>query len=186
MPRPLPITPRGPRRARPRAPRLFLACPRIAPDWELGSLDVLMRPKVETRRVVEHRSGEQAWPGAGRRIVQEMVMLVRERLGSELELQFPAAGEYHFVVSFDRLHREGMLALGLLISQRLPGLWLVIDRLFLRAGVFYRRRFGYKLQLVAARDVHLKRPIRAAFQKELTCTTCPSRPSRCRPGRAAR
>ncbi len=57
-----------------------------------------------------------------------------------------------------------MLALAQLISRRLPELWFVIDRLFVNDGMFYRRQFGYKLNLVPASNVHLPRAIRAALR----------------------
>jgi hypothetical protein len=58
-------------------------------------------------------------------------------------------------------------ALAMLLSRRLPNLWLVLGRLFVRDGKFYRREFGYKLNLVQAHDVHLRQDIRAAMRRLL-------------------
>jgi hypothetical protein len=55
----------------------------------------------------------------------------------------------------------------MLISRRLPEVWVVLGKLFVRNGKFYRREFGYKLKLVPATNVHLRRDIRAAIRKLL-------------------
>ena len=60
------------------------------------------------------------------------------------------------------------LALALILSQRLPEHWFVLDRLFVNAGVCFRRQFGYKLNLVPASNVHLPRAIRAALRPLIT------------------
>lgn len=123
-----------------------------------------MKPKPQTRGAVEHRSGEQAWPTDGNRIMAETLSVVGERLGTSFDVHRPAAGEYHFVAEFAREQLPEVLALALILSRRLPDLWFVVDRLFVQAGVFHRRQFGYKLNLVPASDVHLTRPIRAALR----------------------
>jgi hypothetical protein len=143
---------------------MIFACPRVSPEWELGTLAALMKPKPQTRGAVEHRSGEQAWPGEGDAILADVLEVVRGRLGTGLAVHRPGAGEYHFVADFGRERLPEVLALALLLSRRLPELWFVVDRLFVRGGVFYRRQFGYKLKLVPASDVHLSRPIRAALR----------------------
>ena len=55
-------------------------------------------------------------------------------------------------------------ALALVLSQRLPDLWFVLDRLFVKAGRFYRRERGVKLNLVPATNVHLTRAVRGALR----------------------
>jgi hypothetical protein len=60
-----------------------------------------------------------------------------------------------------------VLAFPLVLSRRLPDLWFTLDRLFVHAGVFYRRQFGYKLNLVPATNVHLPRATRAALRGAL-------------------
>jgi hypothetical protein len=61
---------------------------------------------------------------------------------------------------------EEAKALALTLSRRLPDLWFVFDRVFVKGGTFYRRERGYKLNLVEATNVHLKREIRAALSKK--------------------
>ena len=162
--RPLPVIPRGPRRKRQVRSRLILACPRVSPEWELGALQTLMKPKPHTRGAVEHRTGEQAWPAEGDRVLADVVAAIRDRLGTALDLHRPAAGEYHVFAEFAREQLPEVLALALLLSRRLPEVWFVVDRLYVRGGVFHRRQFGYKLNLVPAADVHLTRPVRAALR----------------------
>ena len=55
----------------------------------------------------------------------------------------------------------------MLLSRHLPGLWLVLDRLFIRDGRFFRRERGFKMNLVEASNVHLTRAIRDAVRGEL-------------------
>jgi hypothetical protein len=143
---------------------MIFACPRVSPEWELGTLHALMKPKPQTRGAVEHRSGEQGWPEQGDAILADALKVVQERLGMELAVHRPGAGEYHFLADFGREQLPEVLALALLLSRRLPELWFVVDRLFVQGGVFYRRQFGYKLNLVPASDVHLPRAIRAALR----------------------
>ena len=143
---------------------MIFACPRVSPEWELGTLHALMKPKPQTRGAVEHRSGEQIWPAEGDRILGEVVGAVGERLGTALDLHRPAAGEYYLLADFAPEQLPEVLALSLLLSRRLPELWFVVDRLYVHGGVFHRRQYGYKLNLVPAADVHLTRPIRGALR----------------------
>jgi hypothetical protein len=162
--RPLPHIPHGPRRRRAKRSRLIFACPRVSPEWELGMLHVLMKPKPLTRSAVEHRKGEQAWTPSTDASLEEVLSIVRERLQTSLVIHRHAEGEYHFLIEFTAPQRPEVLALAQLLSRRLPDLWFVIDRLFVNAGVFHRRQFGYKLNLVPATNVHLPRAIRAALR----------------------
>jgi len=163
--RPLPHIPHGPRhRRRAARPRLIFACPRISPEWELGMLHVLMKPKPLTRSAVEHRHGEQSWSPTADAALEESLKIVQERLQTSLVIHRPAQGEYHFLIEFTPPQKPEALALAQLLSRRLPDLWFVIDRLFVNAGVFHRRQFGYKLNLVPATNVHLPRAIRAALR----------------------
>ena len=82
-------------------------------------------------------------------------------------MRFSLAGEYHFLASVRRESVEEAKALAILLSRRLPELWLVLGKLFVRNGKFYRRELGYKLNLVPATNVHLRRDIRAAIRKLL-------------------
>jgi hypothetical protein len=162
--RPLPHIPRGPRRRRASRSRLIFACPRISPEWELGMLHVLMKPKPQTRSAVEHRQGEQVWSAAAAASLLEVLKILNERLQTSLVIHRPAEGEYHFLIEFTPPQKPEALALAQMLSHRLPDLWFVIDRLFVNAGVFHRRQFGYKLNLVPATNVHLPRAIRAALR----------------------
>ena len=54
------------------------------------------------------------------------------------------------------------MAFAVLLSLAFPGVWLVLGRLYLRDGRFFRRRRGRELVLVPANDVHLSRELRAA------------------------
>jgi uncharacterized membrane protein YciS (DUF1049 family) len=140
-----------------------LACPKSDPQWELGALHTLMKPKPETKEAIRHRSSEQKWPADGSEIAREARDVVAEQLGVKFEMHH-SQGEYHLAVTVPReLFNEG-LALGWLLSSRLPDLWFVYGRLFLRNGKFFRRQFGVKLKLVVASNVHLRRGMRAALR----------------------
>jgi hypothetical protein len=163
--RPLPHIPHGPRRRRrAKRSRLIFACPRVSPEWELGMLHVLMKPKPLTRSVVEHRKGEQPWSAAADASLEEVLTILKDRLETSLVTHRQAEGEYHFLIEFTSPQKPEVLALAQMLSRRLPDLWFVIDRLFVNAGAFHRRQFGYKLNLVPATNVHLPRAIRAALR----------------------
>jgi hypothetical protein len=162
--RPLPLIPHGPRRKRAPRERLIFACPRVSPEWELGMLHVLMKPKPHTRGAVEHRQGEQAWPVDADRVLDDVLNILRERIDTSVVIHRPPAGEYHFLIEYTPPQAPEILALAQMLSRRLPELWFVLDRLFVNAGVFHRRQFGYKLNLVPATNVHLPRAIRASLR----------------------
>jgi hypothetical protein len=165
--RPLPHIPRGPRRlGRPRRPpddRLLFACPRVSPEWEFATLGALMKPTEGRRGALEHRTADQPWPPGAHQILAGAADTIRARLNVQVELHYPGAGEYHALAHFPPQHLPAARALALICSRRLPDLWFTLDRLFVHAGVFHRRRFGYKLTLVPATDVHLPRDVRAAL-----------------------
>src|SRR5688500_3416867 len=76
MRRPLPVMPRGPRRRRPTGPRRRLfACPRVAPDWELGALRALMKPQANG--AILHRDARQPWPDDAADAVETARRVVR-------------------------------------------------------------------------------------------------------------
>ena len=143
---------------------MLFGCPRVSPEWELEMLQVLMKPKPATRGAVEHREGEQGWPAGAEAALSEVVTIVGERLGTQVTVHRPAEGEYHFLIEYTAQQGPEVLALAQLLSRRLPGLWFVLDRLFVHGGVFYRRQFGYKLKLVPATNVHVPRAIRSALR----------------------
>ena len=164
MPRPFPVIPRGPRRRRAAAPATVLfACPRVAPDWELGALRALMKP--QTRGAIAHRPALQEWPAGADRAVRDACEAVRERLGyGPPPVHFPREGDYAFAAEVDGADLDAAKGLALLVSSRLPELWFVFGRLYLRGGRFFRRERGVKLNLVPAADVHLTRAVRAALR----------------------
>jgi hypothetical protein len=166
--RPLPITPRGPRLYRKPTPRILLACPRIAPDFEFDLLMALTRPKPFRRERIAHRTGEQSWPADTDTILNAITQTARDRLETAVNFIQPPAGEYHVMADFPRAQIHAARAIALLLSHRLPDHWFVVDRLFVKSRVFFRRRFGYKLQLVEANNIHLPRAIRAAIKGDFT------------------
>ena len=159
--------PHGPRRRRTAAAdrRLLLACPRVSPEWELGALRVLMKPHDWTRGAIEHRSPDQPWNGrAGQAAVESARRDVRDRLGFDPPVHFPARGDFFFVAEASGAQLESARALAVVLSRRLPGLWLTLDRLYVRDGKFYRRERGFKLNLVEASNVHLAREVRGKLK----------------------
>jgi hypothetical protein len=160
--RPLPVHPRGPRRRRTKHETILLACPRVAPDWELGALRALMKP--QTRGAIAHRKATQPWNAAAMRSIEAAARNAHERVGFGVEIHFPVDGDYHFACEIDRGECEEAKGFALLASARLPELWFVIGRVFVRGGQFSRRARGWKLHLVPATNVHLTRPIRAALR----------------------
>lgn len=143
---------------------LLLAVPRVAPDYELGALMVLMKPKPHRKEAIAHRSAEQAWDAGLRRNVEAARQVAVDRLGYAPELQFPDAGDYRLVLRVPPGDRLPAMAFAVVLSQMLPETWLVFGRVFLRGGRFYRRERGFKLNLVPATNVHLPRELRAAIR----------------------
>ncbi|HSV14592.1 MAG TPA: hypothetical protein VLI90_10045 [Tepidisphaeraceae bacterium] len=164
MARPIPVWPRGPRRLRRRSLQVLLACPRVSPEWELAVVDALMRPKVLTKGKVEHRRGEQAWPVDAETRAREIVQEVSRRLDAAFDIAYPPEGEYLLVGEAPRGYEEETKALAAALSSALPEQWFVLGRLFVKSGRFYRRRFGYRMDVVPATDVHLPRAMRAKLK----------------------
>jgi hypothetical protein len=75
----------------------------------------------------------------------------------------PEGGDFLFAIEVPPNELPEAKGLALVLSEALPGLWLVFGRIFLRDGHFYRRERGFKLNLVPASNVHLSRPVRAAL-----------------------
>ena len=169
MPRPLPTLPHGPVRRRTQHPqrRVLLACPRVSPEWELGALRVLMKPHDWTRGAIEHRRPDQRLRRGARDQVESARQLFRQRLDADFEVHFPDAGDFFFVAEVPDDRLDAARAFALLLSARLPGVWLTLDRLFVLDGRFYRRQRGYKFNLVPASNIHLPRDVRAALRDVL-------------------
>jgi hypothetical protein len=124
--------------------------------------------KPQTRGAIAHRKATQAWdPAAAVRIIKASLRDACERVGFDAEIHFPADGDYFFACEIDRAECEEAKGFAVLASTRLPALWFVLGRVFVKGGRFYRRARGFKLHLVPATNVHLTRPIRAALRELL-------------------
>jgi hypothetical protein len=163
--RPVPVHPRGPRRRASSRPKQHVfGCPRISPEWELDAFHALIKPRPE-RAALLNAEPRQPWPAkAGRDALAEVTRIVAERLGYEPQVHADAAGDYHFVAEVRDVDIPLARAAALLLSRRLPALWFVVGRIFVRDGRFFRRASGYKLNLVEATNVHLPREVRGALK----------------------
>lgn len=164
MVRPLPTFARGARRARSNPPRIVLACPRVCPEWELGTLRALMKPHEFTRGAVEHRDARQRWPDDAATAIDAARRAVAERLGYSPALHLPDGGDYWLIGEVDEADLQHARALAAVLSRRLPGLWLTLGKLYVRDARFYRRERGFLLTLREASDVHLPRDVRSALR----------------------
>lgn len=126
------------------------------------ALHALIKPQNKGK--ILHRSGLQQWPARGDEIVAGAQQASRDRLGFDPPLHQPADGEYFLAGGIEAADMPRAMGLALLLSRGLPGLWLVLGRLLVRDGRFFRRERGYKLKLVEARNVRLTREIRTALR----------------------
>jgi hypothetical protein len=140
----------------------------VSPVWELSTRAALMRPTAARRGKVEHRgAGQPPWPEDGAERVAWVVSTVAERLGTDAAswgVQLPPAGEFFLIGQVPGGQAEVGRAVAVALSRALPHHWFVLGRLFLQDGRFYRRRRGYRLELVPATDVHLPRDVRAKLR----------------------
>ncbi len=163
--RPIPVHPRGPRRAVGSQPtRQVFACPRISPAWELDAFRALAKPRPEHALPILHATPQQRWSRRADREVEAVRTIVRERLRYEPQLHLGPAGDYHFLAEVADADIPVTRAMAVLLSHRLPGLWLIVGKLLVRDGRFFRRERRYKLNLVEATNVHLPRHVRAALR----------------------
>jgi len=130
----------------------------------MGALRVLVKPHDWTRGAVEHRRPEQPWPAGAAAHVAEAFGEVRQRLAMEGVVHFPPAGDFHFLAELPASQQDAARALALVVSSQLPGVWLTLDRLFVRDGCFFRRERGFKFNLVEAMNVRLPRGVRAKLK----------------------
>ena len=127
-------------------------------------MTALMKPKPKTRGAVEHRDGRQPWPPDADARVTALSAAVNARLGTDVGLHCSADGEYHAVAAVPAEVEPHGRAMAVALSRAVPGLWFVFGRLFVRDGRFFRRRRGYRLEMVAAADVHLARDVRSKLK----------------------
>jgi hypothetical protein len=148
-------------------PAVVLACPRVSPEWEAAALRALIKP--QHGGAIRHRRGEQRWPAGATAVVREVARVCAERLGFEPVIHLPDEGDFLLAASIPAGSAEEGKAMALMLSQRLPELWFVYGRLIVHGGRFLRRRKrgGYKLQLVPASDVHVRRDVRGALRGEI-------------------
>lgn len=119
--------------------------------------------KPQTKGAILHKSAGQKLPSDARQRVSDVSAVVAQRLGFSPAIHWPGAGDYAFAAEIQPDDTAYARALALAVSRELPGVWLVLGRLFVRDGQFYRRQRGYKLNLVPASNVHIARPIRTAL-----------------------
>jgi hypothetical protein len=127
-----------------------------------------MKPHEWTRGVIKHRDGAQPWSPEHARTVERSVAQVAARLGYESPLRphLPDGGDFWFVLEVPREQDDLARALAVVLSKRLPALWLTLDRLYARDGRFFRRRRDntFKFRIVPATTVHLPRTVRSALR----------------------
>jgi hypothetical protein len=161
MPRPLPPIPRlCPRKVPIDCAELF-GCPHISPQWELGALRALIKPQCG--QAIRHLPAEQRVPKDLQSRVEQVLNALAERIGYRPDLHWPSAGDYLFLAEVQSRHSSEARALALMLSNKLPNIWLILGRLFVQDGVFHRRERGFRLNLVPATNIHLTRPIRSAL-----------------------
>ncbi len=146
---------------------MLLGVPRVSPERELAAIRALIKPQAGAALLHQIDPGEQALPPGGEVRVRRVAAAAAEHLGLTLDLHLPPAGEYLALARCPTEALPAALAAALLLSRRLPGLWVVVGRLYARDGTFYRRERGVKLRLRPAGNVHLSKPMRAAFRHAL-------------------
>jgi hypothetical protein len=134
----------------------------LSPQWELAALQALVKPQLADR--IRHRPAEQPWPQDGHRLIFDAARDVARRLSFAPSIHLPQSGDYHFIAEIDRGELESAKALALVLSARLPGLWLVLGRLFIRDRRFYSRQRPRGLSLARAPHIHVQRNLRTAIR----------------------
>lgn len=155
------------RRPRPAVPTVLIGVPRVSPERELAAIRALIKPQAGAALRLQVDTGEQSLPPGGADRVRRVVAAAAAHLGLDLDMHLPPAGEYLALAHCPTPALPTALAAGLLLSRRLRGLWVVVGRLYVRDGAFHRRERGVKLNLRPASNVHLSRPVRAAFRHAL-------------------
>jgi hypothetical protein len=142
----------------------LVACPRVSPEYELNAVHALMKPNERTKGKIAHTAGRQEWSAEAAAVVEAVLREGGERLAFAADLHRPAEGDYWFAFAVPAVRLEEAKGLALAISVRLPATWLTLGRLLVRDGRFFRRQHGYKLRIVPATNVHLRREIRGALK----------------------
>jgi len=140
---------------------MLLGFPRRSPEWELSALAALMKPQLKD--AILHRPSAQFVPREVRKRVEAAMEAVAQCTGYRPTIHWPDDGDYVFLIEVAAEELAEARGLAVVLSRQLIGGWLVLGRTFLRDGRFFRRERGVKLKLVAASNVHLTRPIRAAL-----------------------
>jgi secondary thiamine-phosphate synthase enzyme len=155
---------------------VLIGVPRVSPERELAAIRALIKPQEGA--ALRHRidSGEQALPPGGADRVRQVAAAAATHLGLGLDVHLPPAGEYLALAQCPFEALPTGLAVALMLSHELPGLWVVAGRLYVRDGAFFRRERGVKLNLRPAANVHLSKPVRAAYRRALAELTDPSAP----------
>jgi hypothetical protein len=161
----MPAFPRGPRKIQSPRSELILGCPRIAPDWELGALAALMKP--QRKQKILHREPTQPWPRDAATRVGEARRLVVERIRFDLPIDLPLKGDYLLIATIRREQLPQAVALAVVLSHALPGVWFELGRIFIRDGGFFRRERGKKFRIVPTASLHVRRDLRAALRPVL-------------------
>jgi hypothetical protein len=142
----------------------LISCPRVSPEYELNAMQALMKPNERTKGKIAHVCGEQILGAEEWERVERVWREAKDRLGFAGKMHWPAEGDYWFAVTFGMEELEEAKGVASAISRALPGVWLTVGRVLVRDGRFVRRRYGYKLKLVPATNVHLRRDIRAGLK----------------------
>jgi hypothetical protein len=135
----------------------------VAPDWELAAVQALIKPQV--RGAILHRDARQMMPANWRDVVQSTARALAAASGFEPTVHWPEDGDYWFAAQVDSEQQILARALAVALTLNLPGVWMTVGKLFVRDGQFLRRRFGVKLNLVPAANIHLPRSVRALLSK---------------------
>jgi hypothetical protein len=119
-----------------------------------------MKPKPATRGPVSHTNGVQPWTRSRTARAAEIATAAAERVGIALDLQRPCAGEYHLIAGIPPGRETDARAVAVAVSLSIPETWFVLGPLFVKGGLFFRRRRSLRLELVRASDVRVPRGLR--------------------------
>jgi hypothetical protein len=163
--RPIPTYPRGEILRPRRRLSLWLECPRISPEWELAAKLALVKPRGYTREKIAHSAAVQPWrrgPRGTRRTIEQT--LSRE---SGVGAVCFGRGPMRLRVELPGESMAAALRVARRLSRALPALLFVIGEKYNRDGVIYQRAGKYKLDLVRASRVRLRRSVRMGFLQDV-------------------